>query len=81
MPPVSCRGLSFNENIYCVETHVLVCAIKMKKIAIHFCSPPGYPRKFTERCEIQSSMCAALNSLTSHPVKGELSLTVRYTCR
>ena len=46
-----------------------------------FLFAPGYPRKIKDRCVIHSHMCATLNRLTSPPVKGELSLTVRYARR
>ena len=38
----------------------------------------GLPKKkIKDRCVIHSRMQAALNRLTSQPVKGELSLTAR----
>ena len=75
MPPAALRGLFeevcillLSENTYYVEIHVLVCTIKklkknekmkFKKIAIHFCITPGYPRKKL-RTAVRSNLACVL---------------------
>ena len=71
IPPGALRGLFeevcillLSENTYYVEIHVLVCTIKMKKmkfkkIAIHFCITPGYPRKKL-RTAVRSNLACVL---------------------
>ena len=54
---------------------------KMKIKLVNLLHILGYPKKLKDRCVIYSHMCAVLNRLTSHPVKGELSFTARYACR